>query len=370
MAMENWIAPAAPMSATTPTCSQRFVFIASGARPSTRRRRARVPLRRPRRRAQSASGSGNRRARRRADRRAGTRAGRHRPTRSSAAACATAPNAPATSVHTAPTIGMALVAAMWSGPLSPPMNSAARSTSARSSASEHSPIEHTLSRAAGASRCRARSMTRAAASRSDGPDTTITRTSAWRDTSVATMSANESCGQRRNGFPALTCTTTRRSVSRSPAAWSRAETAAAARGSTGISTGSVSALGGGTSIGVRRSHWFSTAWRGRSSRGRGHAASYTSTAVLVPRSRCVAGRRSATPAATPADRHGNRWRDRSAGCAAADPVGCPTPGSPGARRSVRRYAGCTRRPGPRAARRDRRCGRQETVAGPRATPAW
>ncbi len=110
--------------------------------------------------------------------------------------------------------------------------------------------------------------TRPAASRSDGPAVTITDRPGSREAREATRAANALCGQRRNGLPALTWTTTSRSVNPTPALASRPATAAVAPGSTGISTGHLASSGPAIPTVVKRSHWFCTACRGRSCRGR------------------------------------------------------------------------------------------------------
>jgi acetyl-CoA acyltransferase len=71
---------------------------------------------------------------------------------------------------------------------------------------------------------------------------------------VVVTSANEFWGQRRNGLPALTCTTIRRAAAGNPAAFNRSAIEATARGSTGISTGFAAGLGAGTSMALSRSH--------------------------------------------------------------------------------------------------------------------
>jgi len=96
-----------------------------------------------------------------------------------------------------------VVAAICSGPESPPMNSRLRTISARSSARSNSPISRTRS-AAGPNDCRAAAPIRAAASRSDGPELNTIRLAAEPAVSPQISVVNAASGQRLNGFPALT----------------------------------------------------------------------------------------------------------------------------------------------------------------------
>ena len=101
---------------------------------------------RPRVPAESVRGSGSRPARRRAGRRAGTAARRRRPTAIGNPRLRHGADRSGSVGPYSPTIGTRVVAAICSGPLSPPMKSAARSSRARSSASENSPhVEHARS---------------------------------------------------------------------------------------------------------------------------------------------------------------------------------------------------------------------------------
>ena len=94
----------------------------------------------------------------------------------------------------------------------------------------------------------------------------------FRAANRATSATKCSIGQRLNGLPALTCTTTIWSPARTPARARRSSTAAVATASAGISTPSIERSGGAMSNAVNRSHWFSTECRRRSSRGRRDAA--------------------------------------------------------------------------------------------------
>ena len=103
-----------------------------------------------------------------------------------------------------------------------------------------------------------------------GPDVTTMRRRGELRASAAVSSANESAGQRRNGLPALTCIDDElASTAVTPAAASTPSTRAARRPSRGISDRiAMRGRAAGCRDGASRSHWFSTEWRGRSSRGR------------------------------------------------------------------------------------------------------
>ena len=156
---------------------------------------------------------------------------------------------------------------MCSGPLSPPMNSAARSISARSSASDELFGAHDAAPAAGPAARRApldhalRPPRDRTVRRSRGPSGRPVRRAR-----PAASSANDCSGQRRNGLPALTCSTMTRRVGRdAERAQPRVRSRGAAAASTGISTRSRSRSAGAASAAstaASRSHWFSTEWRG------------------------------------------------------------------------------------------------------------
>ena len=220
-------------------------------------------------RPRSGSGSGNRRARRRADRTAGT-AGRSTSTDSvaSIAARATAPIAPATSVRTArrwaPCWSRRCAAVRCRRRCTAPRDRTARA--ARPAKTRR--IQSTRSRSAGASRPRAPSTTRAAASRSDGPGRDDDAASgvgrraprplgkralrpAPKRVAGADVHDDEPIGRRHTG-------------AREPSGDARGR-----RGIDGhLHRDRARGSGGAMPSGVSRSHWFSTAWRGRSSRGR------------------------------------------------------------------------------------------------------
>ena len=96
-------------------------------------------------------------------------------------------------------MGTSDVAATWSGPLSPPMNKAARATRLRSSASENSPPVRIAPSRPGMA-CRARSPMASAAPASDGPDVRMIRRTGSALPSCDTSSTKKSAGHRRNGI--------------------------------------------------------------------------------------------------------------------------------------------------------------------------
>ena len=112
------------------------------------------------------------------------------------------------------------------------MYTAARPTSARSSARSNSPRSGTAC-ASGPSVTRAASAIAFAACASDGPDVRMIRRAGSRRASATTSASNDSRGHRRNGLPALTWITTRGWTPLIPAARSRRSTPAAACGSSG-----------------------------------------------------------------------------------------------------------------------------------------
>ena len=106
-----------------------------------------------------------------------------------------------------PTTGTPVVPAMCSGPLSPPMYRAARAMSAFSSARSNSPHSRMAWRSDVPSRARAPSAIAVAAAASEGPDVKMIRRFGSFDARRHARSTKAAEGQRRKGFPALTCTT-------------------------------------------------------------------------------------------------------------------------------------------------------------------
>ena len=119
--------------------------------------------------------------------------------------------------------------------------------------------------AAGPASVRACAATVSAASASDGPEVMMMRRVVSSAANRAATSANDAVGQRRNGLPALTCSTTMGAVAATPAAASRCATRAAASASIGMTTGSAAASGGSMPRGAIKSHWLSTECRGGTS---------------------------------------------------------------------------------------------------------
>ena len=220
----------------------------------------------PRRRpvpGRSSSGTGNPQVYSDADCTDGTAKGRRPQFRLAAACPATDGIARAASARAAPRSASRVVDARCSGPLSPPMYTAARAMRARSSPRSHS---RSGGSAAGVeSRARAASVTRRAASASDGPDATMMRRRGSPSARAAIIEENESSGQRRNSLPALTCTTTSRSSAPMPADSSRRATRSTLAASSAISTGSRSGVQSSIPSGASRSHWLTTEWRGNRS---------------------------------------------------------------------------------------------------------
>ena len=116
--------------------------------------------------------------------------------------------------------------------------------------------------------------TAVAAFSSEGPEVSTIRRRESALASWYTTSTKDVRGQRRNGFPALTCTTISEFRGETPAAARRRSTDAAATGSSGISVASISGSGGPIPSGRRMSHCVTTECRGRSARGRGTRVVY------------------------------------------------------------------------------------------------
>ena len=182
-----------------------------------------------------------------------------------------------------PTTGVSVAAAMCSGPVSPPTNRRLRPTSDLSSCRSNSPSS-TMRSAEGPRRTRASRAIRAAASRSDGPELNTIRRRGPPRASAAAVSAKNSSGQRRNGFPALTCIITSSSVSATPARASRSRIRVSASGSSAMVIRSRARSGrppDQPGMASRRSHWFSTECLGRRSRARGAIRVYIQPRPLM-----------------------------------------------------------------------------------------
>jgi hypothetical protein len=157
-----------------------------------------------------------------------------------------------------------VVAAMCSGPLSPPMYSAARH--------ERPQLRQGRTLRTARSRLRGGGLPApgvggdaSAASRSDGPDVMIMR----RGPVIARqrgrhLGESAAAGQRRNGLPALTCSTTSGACGAPPRLAQAALDATAGRGIGGISTGVRHAAGGGCRA-AQQVPLVQTEWRGGTS---------------------------------------------------------------------------------------------------------